>query len=108
MDDQWFWARLESEASRWLEHSADDCDRRFWIDGFIPETITDTKRGVDVAGTVWIGEGPRTLQPYRFVVCIPQKMLHRSSRPFCVGQLSLDRERQSLQIEVSSGEQDAP
>jgi hypothetical protein len=59
MDDKEFWTRLEYDASHWLESSDDNMLRRFWIDGFLPDSINNTKYGADVEGTAWVGDGPR-------------------------------------------------
>lgn len=57
---------------------ADDRSLRgYWIDDFAPESVIDTKRGVDVHGTAWVGDGHHSIDPYRFIVSVPQKMLHR-------------------------------
>lgn len=105
MSDQEFWTRLEYDASHWLESSDDKALRRFWIDGFLPDSITDTKRGVDVEGTAWVGIGGRDQWPCRFVVSVPQKMLHHRRQTFCIERLSLDETEQTLQIEVVSEKQ---
>ncbi|MBI3413803.1 MAG: hypothetical protein HY043_00565 [Verrucomicrobia bacterium] len=105
LDDQEFWTRLEYDASHWLESSDDKTLRRFWIDGFLPESITDTIRGADVEGTAWVGIGGREQWPYRFVVSVPQKMLHRGRQTFAIEQLSLSEAEQTLQIEVVSEKQ---
>jgi len=101
MDDEEFWTRLEFDASRWLGRSEDKTLRRFWIDGFLPESATNTKRGADVKGMAWVGIGGREQFQYRFVVSVPQKMLHRREA-FSIGQLSIDEAQQTLQIEVTN------
>ena len=105
MNDDEFWTRLEFDASRWLENSDEKTLRRFWIDGFVPETITNTKHGADVEGTAWVGIGGRDQYQYHFVVSVPQKMLHRGRQTFCIERLSLDEAEQTLQIEVTSEKQ---
>jgi hypothetical protein len=50
--DKEFWSRLERAASAWLSSSDEKHLRRFWIDGFIPETAKNTQRGVDVEGII--------------------------------------------------------
>ncbi len=102
MSDQEFWTRLEFDASHRLESSEDKTLRRFWIDGFLPESITDTKHGADVEGMAWVGIGGREQCPYRFVVSVPQKMLHRGRQTFSIEQLSLNEAEQTIQIQVVS------
>lgn len=104
IDDKDFWLRLEYETTRWLASSDDRTLRRFWIDGFLPDTITDTKYGVDVEGKAWVVEGQRSDRQYCFVVSVPQEMLYRRRRAFAVGRLLLDEAHQTLQIEVVSAE----
>ena len=76
IDDKEFWSRLERAASAWLSSSEEKQLRRFWIDGFSPETATDTQRGADVEGVIWLGEGSRQQHEYHFIASVPQKLLH--------------------------------
>jgi hypothetical protein len=103
MGDQRFWERLEYEACHWLKDSTEQHVKGFWIDGFLPETVTNTKHGADVEGTAWVGEGTRTQQSYRFTVSLPQKMLHRRPQILSIDSLSLDAAGRTLQISVSGG-----
>jgi hypothetical protein len=105
MSDSLFWWRLAIGAGGWLEGSGDSSLRRFWIDDFLPESATDTKLGVDIEGTAWVGEGSRVQHPYRFVVSIPQKMLHRRERGFSIEHLVLDEAQRILQIQIVSERQ---
>jgi hypothetical protein len=92
MKDALFWTKLAYSACGWLRDSEDASLRRFWIDDFLPESATDTKRGVDVEGTAWVGDGPRGDQhPYRFIVSVPQKMLHRRPDSFSIELFCLRR-----------------
>ncbi|MFO1485715.1 MAG: hypothetical protein U1F71_20300 [Verrucomicrobiaceae bacterium] len=100
MKDALFWTQLAFTACGWLRESEDASLRRFWIDDFLPESATDTKRGLDVEGTAWVGDGPRDQHPYRFVVSIPQKMLHRRRDSFSIERFDLDEERHNLQVEI--------
>jgi hypothetical protein len=106
LDDTEFWTHLEYEASRWLGDADDSALRRFWIDGFIPESITNTKRGAEVEGIAWVGIGSRDQYEYRFVVSVPQKMLQGRRQTFIIDQLFLDDAEQTLQIQVG-GEMNA-
>ena len=98
LNDREFWERLEFAATRWLDDAADHGLRRFWIDGFLPESAKNTKLGIDVEGVAWVGDGPRNQEQYRFIASLPQKMLHRAASGFTIEQLSLDQGRQVLQL----------
>jgi hypothetical protein len=102
VNDEEFWSRLEYAACRSLESSEDKTFHGFWIDGFLPGVITNTKRGVDVEGTAWVGSGPRKQSPYHFVVSVPQAMLHRRRLTFRIEQLLLDESKQALRIVIAS------
>ena len=101
MDDKEFWLQLEYDASRWLESSEDKTLRRFWIDGFLPDCIKNTKYGVDVEGMAWVGDGPRQQYEYRFVVSVPQKMVHHRREAYSIEKLILNTAQQTLQIEIA-------
>jgi hypothetical protein len=101
LDDQEFWTRLEFDSSGWLKNSDDPTLRRFWIDGFIPETATNTKRGLDVTGAVWVGEGSWMQYQYRFLASVPQKLLHGHRHGFEIESLSLDEGGQLLEIVIT-------
>jgi hypothetical protein len=100
MKDPLFWTRLAFAACGLLRESDDKSLRGFWIDDFTPESVTDTQQGLDVEGTAWVGDGRRAMHPYRFIVSIPQKMLHRRRDSFSIGRFDLDEEQHSLQVEV--------
>ena len=103
MHDEPFWTRLEYGASGWLASAADRHLRRFWIDAFIPETFANTRRGLDVEGTTWVGAGPRMQYRYRFVASIPQELLNRRNDDFEIESLSLNPDEQLLAIVISGG-----
>ena len=67
----------------------------------MPERATDTKHGVDVEGTAWIGDGPRAMDSYRFVVSVPQKMLHDWQGNPSIERFTLDEAKCTLQMEVA-------
>jgi len=100
LEDRDFWARLEYDATRWVAAAPDPALRRFWIDGFIPDAATNTQRGLDVEGVVWIGEGSQQ-RGWRFVASVPQKLLHRYRQIFAIESLSLDAERQCLDVVIA-------
>lgn len=81
----------------WLRNSADVEYRRFWIDGFMPEIVTNTKRGADVTGYVWMAGG-RNQQQFEFTVNVPQSLLYRPSSPFALHSVHLDTKRRSLAV----------
>jgi hypothetical protein len=100
LKDAIFWTRLAFTACGWLREAGDESLHGFWVDDFIPEGVTDTKQGVDVQGTAWIGDGPRIQHPYRLIVSVPQKMLHRRRDSFWIDHFILDEANQTLQIEI--------
>ncbi|MCP5520920.1 MAG: hypothetical protein H7A46_05175 [Verrucomicrobiales bacterium] len=100
MKDQLFWTKLAFTACGLLREEDDKTLRGFWIDDFIPESATDTKLGVDVEGTAWVGDGSRAMYPYRFIVSVPQEMLHRRRDSFSIGSSILDWEQQTVQVEM--------
>jgi len=100
MKDPLFWTRLAFTSCGLLRESADKSLRGLWIDDFLPESATDTKHGVDVEGTAWVGDGSRAMHPYRFVVSVPQKMLHHRRDSFSIERFDLDEEQHTLQVEI--------
>lgn len=100
MQDPHFWTRLAFTACGLLREADDRFLHQFWVDDFIPQSATDTKRGVDVEGTAWVGVGPRAMNPYRFVVSIPQMMLYRRQANVSIQRLALDEERHTLHLEL--------
>jgi hypothetical protein len=102
LSDQGFWTRLEYAATRWLLDSDDPALRRFWVDGFLPDTATNTNYGIDVEGTAWVGIGGRRQDQYRFIASLPQKMLYRETPGFVIEQLTLDEPLQTLQMTLAA------
>ena len=100
MKDPLFWTRLAFTFCGLLRESADTSRRGLWIDDFLPESATDTKQGVDVEGTAWVGNGSLAMHPYRFVVSVPQKILSRRREGFSIERFDLDEERHTLQVEI--------
>ena len=100
MKDALFWTKLAYSACGLLRDSDDVSLRRYWVDDFLPESVTDTKRGVDIEGTAWVGDGPRDQQPYRFIVSVPQRMLHRRRDSFSIERFYFDEEHHTLQVEI--------
>ncbi len=100
MKDALFWTKLAFSACGLLRGSEDAALRRFWIDDFLPESATDTKHGLNIEGTAWVGDGPRDQQPYRFIVSVPQKMLSHRRDSFSIERFDLDAEEHTLQVEI--------
>ena len=101
LNDREFWTRLEYAATQWLENSEDVAFRRFWVDGFLPDSAKDTNFGADFEGTAWVGIGARRQDQFRFIASLPQKMLGRQAPPFVIEQLSLDEAQQTLQLTLA-------
>jgi hypothetical protein len=100
--DQEFWTRLEFEATGWLAASDDSATKQFWIDGFIPDTAENTKRGIDVRGIAWVDDGARSQHPFQFVVSVPQKMLSKKNPRIEIESLRLEPGEKTLIILLSS------
>jgi hypothetical protein len=98
LTDDEFWTRLEFESSHWLELSEDKALRSFWVDGFIRELARNTKRGLDVQGVAWVGQGGRMQWQFQFIVSLPQKMLSRRNPKFHIENLELDVIQKTLFI----------
>jgi hypothetical protein len=101
IEDSDFWERLEYAASAWLTGSQEKRLRRFWIDGFIPETAKNTQRGADIEGIIWVGEGPREQHEFRFVASVPQNLLHRRAH-FHIDDIAIDQAQKQVTISLSS------
>ena len=100
LNDQEFWARLEYDASRWIQRSGDKDLRRHWVDGFIPTNAIDTKRGLNVEGAAWVmGESECE---YRFLASIPQKLLHGRRQKYEIESLTLDKDHHLLELVVAN------
>jgi hypothetical protein len=101
MEDRDFWSRLEYEVSAWMRNSEEKALQYSWVDGFMPERITNTQRGADVEGTVWVADESRQ-DAYRFLVSLPQKLVHDAKRLFSIEEFVLDRERKTLRMVIES------
>lgn len=99
LNDNDFWSRLEFAACRWLAASDDSRSSRIWIDGFLPESITDTRLGADVEGVAWLTNGSRQ-QALRFVASIPQKLLQSNRENVVLHAFHLDEDRRLLELAV--------
>ena len=99
LDDQEFWTKLEYDASRWIESSENKELRRFWIDGFAPEAIKNTRNGAAINGIAWVGEGGRIQHQYEFVLSAPQELL-QLRHDYVIARLFLDVNQRSLSMEL--------
>ena len=97
MKDTHFWMLLESSVTVWLREKVHG---GLWIDGFNPESIKNTKRGVDIEGVAWVANGGRSQSPYRFHVSIPQKILHRHRDNLHIEELVLEGGQKRLEIRI--------
>ncbi|MFN0055800.1 MAG: hypothetical protein ACKV0T_26955 [Planctomycetales bacterium] len=100
LTDAHFWSELEYSACRWLRASTDPRLKYFWVDGFVPETIRDTRRGVDVEGFAWVVDG-QVQHRYRSVVSLPQKLLRGTRQDFVIDQMIFDWRQRVLEVVVS-------
>jgi hypothetical protein len=100
IEDRDFWERLEYAASAWFAGSQEKRLRRFWIDGFIPETAKNTQRGADIEDIIWVGEAPRAQHEFRFVASVPQKLLHRRAQ-FHIADIAIDEAQKQVTISLS-------
>ena len=99
--DQAFWQRLEYAASRLLSSSNEKALRQFWVDGFLPEALDNTKAGANISGGVWLGEGSRRQKLFRFVASVPQRMLHRRRATFVIEEIAFDEGRGVLHLSLA-------
>lgn len=101
LDDREFWVRLEYDATRWMSQSKDQVLRRFWIDGFVPVTTYNTKRGLDVEGVAWVyGDSRSPGGSFRFIVSIPQKLLYRRIQNYAIEQIAVDEAEETLHVVI--------
>ncbi len=100
LNDSEFWLALEYDMSRILSQHHDKEMRKFWIDGFIPQSVSNTKFGIDVEGEVWIAEGQKNQTKCRFLAKIPQKLLHRKIRDFKYDIVCLEIEKKYLELNI--------
>ena len=112
INDREFWTHLEFTLTRWLADQEAKDLRCLWIDGFLPESITNTQYGVDVEGEAWVGTSGSEQSAYRFVASIPQAMIDRRRRSYRISDVEVDPSRLRLNIVVErenkNAEQAAP
>ena len=99
-EDRDFWSRLEFALTGWFSSLDDKSFRHYWIDGFIPDGITDTQYGVDIEGVAWVGTGGRDQSAYRFVASIPQSLLSRLNSQFEFDEVAIGPSARELQLTI--------
>jgi len=67
-----FWDSLEFRVCREFDAMPECQKRGLWCDGFLPRTYKVTKRRPYIAGTAWIGIGPRHQEQWEFVLLLGQ------------------------------------
>lgn len=98
MDDRPFWDKLEHAACRTL--SATDHLRGYWIDGFLPDSLKNTKTGAKIEGIVWVVDGPGKQDQYRFALELSQKLLSGSREFFSITSIHLDEKARLLELKI--------
>lgn len=84
-----------------MSQSKDQVLRRFWIDGFVPVTTYNTKRGLDVEGVAWVyGDSRSPGGSFRFIVSIPQKLLYRRIQNYAIEQIAVDEAEETLHVVI--------
>jgi len=98
-----FWSRLEYELSGWFRTCGDNALGGYWCDGFVPQSASNTKEGVEVQGTSWIEEGRGSRGQFAFVLSIPQRLLFRYGSNAVLTVKDIDVEHRSLQLALAPG-----
>lgn len=97
MRDMKFWSRLEYAASGWLAASTDAIHRKYWIDGFVPEAFNRSNAGAEIQGKVAM-VGHRSYEDFRFVTCMPWRVVIRGRESFEIEQIVIDEEAKLVEI----------
>jgi len=100
LKDEQFWLVLEFGMSGWFRTCGDASLGGFWCDGFIPESVTNTKDGIEVSGVAWVVDGRNSQHKCSFTVAIPQRMVSRRRDQVAIDQLTLDMNRKELRFSV--------
>lgn len=101
LTDSGFWLQLEYELSGWLAASSDPELRRYWIDGFDAAGMTNTQRGADVTGLVWMARGGSDQMPFDFAVSLPQALLYRREGGYDIAEVGIDEGQRMLRVVLS-------
>lgn len=99
--DGYFWGRLEYMASGWLAESPHTVHRKYWIDGFVPQAIINTKTGMVVTGYVWMARGSEWQSKWECFPELPQRLVHKRNRPFEIETVWIDEEEETLDIKLA-------
>lgn len=102
MDDMDFWLMLEYDMSGRFYKSLEKEMRKYWIDGFTPQFIDNTKTGVEVRGDIWVAERSNAQIKYRFLARVPQKLLHRKIRDFNCEIVVLNVARKYVELNIET------
>lgn len=97
LKDSDFWLRLEFGMS--LQPEKNEKIPRYWIDGFIPEHTSNTKKGINVEGRVCIVDGMNP-EYFTFEASIPQKLLHKRINEFEYEVTLFSPEEKQLTFEI--------
>ncbi len=97
LEDKDFWLRLEYGMT--LQAEKKEKIPRYWIDGFIPESSTNTRKGIEIEGKVWIFEGQKP-SSCRFLAIIPQKLLNKKISEFEYGTIDFNPDDLFLKFEI--------
>lgn len=97
LDDTGFWIRLEGYMTEWLRVSPDPLHRRYWIDGFVRESIINTQYGADVIGQVWMAHG-RNQELFDFILSVPQIVLYRPEASCVIAEVQIYVEQKRVTI----------
>lgn len=102
IEDKNFWLDLEFRMSGDLQSSDADFMRRYWIDGFLPSEVKNSKQGVVVSGRVWMAEhGSGKQEQWAFEVEVPQNMLHKPIKNYEYNITNFDEVRMLLVLELA-------
>jgi hypothetical protein len=101
LEDEKFWLALEFGLSGWFRTCGDKSLGGFWCDGFIPESVNNTRDGIEISGVAWVVDAQDSQHKCSFVAAIPQRMLSRRRDEVAIDELELDLNRKKLSFSVS-------
>lgn len=97
LHDIGFWIRLEGAMTEWLRTSPDPLHRRYWIDGFVRESMINTQHGADVIGQIWMAHG-RDQELFDFILSLPQTVLYRPDASCVIAEVQIYVEQKRVTI----------
>lgn len=100
-DDSELWAQLEHLTSGGPPNSDGAGSKRFRIQIFTLEDVTNAKDGANVGGKAWVSEDQGAEQLYSLVISLPQDMLRGQKRDISIEKLHVDESKRSLRLVVS-------